>query len=185
MWKFRFLSFQMFLHLWVNVIFYPPAVSSVPVQLFFFSFCFGRRGSVKVSACTQRLKETRWCWQTSAGPRSTKCRSGRAPWLVTAASALQLSSAPCLMVKCACLRLKKSLTLATPCFVPRNSSLRFLSAYSPCAPFCYEFIGCETMSLCWAFVEQINSCNVPFFLLLLSTNSVNYVLAFFSVCFVS
>lgn len=41
MWKSRFLWFQMFLHLWINVIFCPPAVKfrSSPT-FFFFSFCF-------------------------------------------------------------------------------------------------------------------------------------------------
>lgn len=82
------------------------------------SVFFGRRDAVKIRAHTQRRRETRLCWQTSAGPLSMKCRFGRAPRPVMAASVLQSSSAPCLMVKCSCLLLQKKTKKLSPLFFP-------------------------------------------------------------------
>lgn len=58
-----------------------------------------RSDAVTISATTGRPAGTRPCWQTFAGPLSTRCRSGHAPWLGMAVLALQPSSAPCPMVR--------------------------------------------------------------------------------------
>ena len=58
-----------------------------------------RIGAVRNSVATQRASETRPCWRTSAGPLSTRCRCGRTPLRVMAASAPRPSSAHFLMVR--------------------------------------------------------------------------------------
>lgn len=74
-----------------------PVLRSLPVQLTLFSY--GRSDVVKISATTVRVTKIRPCWRTCAEPPSTKCRFGRAPWPVMAASVLPTSSARFLMVR--------------------------------------------------------------------------------------
>lgn len=118
-----------------------PASLSPPVQLTLFSFC--RNGVPRISATTQRVKETRPCWRTYDGQLNTKCRFGRAPWLVTAASVLQPSSIPCLMVrKTSCLFLKRdSHTHTSNFFSFTHFSFGNVFRILPCKVYCHEYIA--------------------------------------------